>query len=207
MSDVRFDLTLGDDEAPSDPLTLFGTWYSEARSTGMYVPEAVAVATMGEDGFPSMRMVLLKAHGADGFVFFTNYDSAKAQELERSGKTSLLFWWRNFQRQVRLSGVATRTDPATNEAYFASRARGSQVGAWASQQSAPVASREALDARFREFDARNRGRDVLRCPEFWGGYRVVPERFEFWQGRHDRMHDRVVYLRHGDGWRRDRLMP
>jgi len=200
--------TLHDHEAPDNPLALFDQWLEQANASGMFVPNACAVATVTPDGTPAVRMVLLKGHDAESFVFYTNYDSDKAAQLDASGKASLLFWWREVQRQIRITGTVSRTDTATNAAYFATRPRGSQLGAWASRQSAPIESRDALDARFKAVDARFEGDDEVPCPEFWGGYRVVAETIEFWQGRDDRMHDRIRYVR-GDagGWTRGRLMP
>lgn len=200
--------TLDDHQAPSDPMELFDDWLKDAVDTGMFVPNAMALATVREDGTPAVRMVLLKGHGPDGFVFYTNYESAKSEQLDATGQATLLFWWRDVQRQVRVRGTVCRTDAATSAAYFASRDRGSQLGAWASHQSHPVGSRQELDARFRDTAARFEGSESVPCPPFWGGYRLEADSMEFWQGRDDRMHDRVLYRRAASGgWSRVRLMP
>ncbi len=187
-----------------DPFVQFGHWYDEA-SRVVPAPEAMALATADAVGRPSARMVLLKEWGPDGFVFYSNYDSRKGRELAVNPRAALLFHWAPPARQVRVEGEVTKVPPARSDAYFATRAPGSRVSAHASRQSRPVADRHALEARADavrlEF-----GDDVPR-PSWWGGYRVEPDTFEFWQHRADRLHDRLAYGRHGDGWRVVRLQP
>ncbi len=198
---------LAEEDAGRDPLVLFDRWFSDARDAGIYLYESMTVATATAAGRPSARQVLLKDHGPAGFVFYTNYDSRKAEELEANPRAALLLHWSTLHRQVRVEGRVERTSTEESEAYHRSRPRGSRVAAWASRQSAEIESREALEARFRDRDAEFRGEDVP-LPPFWGGYRVVPDSIEFWQGRANRMHDRIVYRRHRDGaWEVVRLAP
>jgi pyridoxamine 5'-phosphate oxidase len=195
---------LEEDVAP-DPVDQFGRWYDLAAGA-LLDPEAMMVSTADHLGRPSSRMVLLKSWGGDGFVFFTNYDSRKGHELEANPHAALLFHWEPIARQVRIEGPVVRTDDATSDRYFASRPRGSQIGAHASHQSRPVSSRRELDERVASLTAEYQGRPVPR-PPWWGGERIVPVRFEFWQHRNDRLHDRLVYLPAGDGWSIRRLQP
>ncbi|GAA3610315.1 pyridoxamine 5'-phosphate oxidase [Microlunatus ginsengisoli] len=200
---------LVESEAPADPLTLFGTWLSDAfaaRDGGRLVePTAMVVSTVA-DGRPSSRTVLLKEADERGFVFFTNYDSRKGAELAGNPSVALLLGWYVLQRQVRVEGVAGLVARAESEAYFATRPRGSQLGAWASAQSSEVASAEALAQSYRDAEERFADRDVP-CPPNWGGYRVVADSIEFWQGQPSRMHDRLLYRRAGEGWTLTRLAP
>jgi pyridoxamine 5'-phosphate oxidase len=190
----------------ADPIELFAAWFEAAGSSGILLPDAVALATSTADGVPSVRMVLLKGVDARGFVFYTNYGSQKAHELEANPRAALCFHWPVLQRQVRVAGTVTRVAPEESAAYFATRARGSQIGAWASRQSERLASREDLERRAREAEERFAGADVP-LPPFWGGYRLEPSRIEFWQGRADRLHDRLVFLREGERWTTERLHP
>jgi pyridoxamine 5'-phosphate oxidase len=193
------------DIAP-DPVSMFRRWLDDAVASGLHEPNAVVVATVSDDGLPSSRLVLLKGIDERGFVFYTNYDSRKGHELLAHPACSLLFPWHDLQRQVRVEGRAEQVTPEENAAYFASRPRGSQIGAWASSQSDEVASRAELDEEYAAAEQRFEGGDVP-VPDHWGGFRVVPESVEFWQGRKGRMHDRLVYRRTTDGWGTVRLAP
>jgi pyridoxamine 5'-phosphate oxidase len=190
----------------SDPFDLFSNWYAAAEASGIYLPESVALATATPDGRPSARMVLLKAFDRDGFVFYTNYGSRKARELDENPRAALLFHWTILQRQIRIEGAAMRTDADTSSVYFATRDRSSRIGAWASRQSETLAGRSELEGRVEEFRDRFEGSDVPR-PEFWGGYRLRPEAFEFWQGRVNRLHDRVRFEEADGLWTGRRLYP
>ena len=193
--------------ALDDPIALFGTWYEQARAAGIDKPNAMALATAGSSGRPTLRMVLLSSHDTRGFVFHTNYLSRKGDDLAQSAAASLLFWWDPLGYQVRIDGAVERTTAAESDAYFAGRPRGAQIGAWASEQSRAIASRAALEARVIQIAARYDGQPVPRPPH-WGGYRVVPQVMEFWQDRADRLHERVRYERTPDGaWTAQRLAP
>jgi pyridoxamine 5'-phosphate oxidase len=193
---------------PTDPIAHARALLEERRRTEPTDATAAALATVDASGRPSARMVLLKGIDARGFVFFTNHGSRKAHDLAAKPVAALCLHWPRAAEQVRVEGRVERVSDAESDAYFASRPRGSQIGAWASRQSATLPSRDALLERVREIEARFEGRDVPR-PEFWGGYRVVPDRIEFWHGQESRLHDRVVYARDegGDGWRVERLYP
>lgn len=189
-----------------DPHTLFETWFAEAKASEPNDPNAMALATVGADGMPSVRMVLLKGHDARGFVFYTNRESRKAGELGSDPKAALLFHWKSLRRQVRIEGPVSLATDAESDAYFASRGRDSQLGAWASDQSRPLDARATFEARFAEVQARFDGQDVPRPPH-WGGYRVTPERIEFWQDRAHRLHERRLFTRDGDAWTEGLLFP
>lgn len=189
-----------------DPLRAFATWFGEAVAARVAQPEAMALATSTPDGRPALRMVLLKGHDERGFRFFTNRESRKGHELAANPHAALVLYWQPLNRQVRIEGAAERTTDAESEAYFATRPPGSQIAAWASPQSQPITGREQLDARYEEVEARFPAGDVP-LPPFWGGYRVIPEAIEFWQGRENRFHDRVRYERTAHGWTRTRLAP
>jgi pyridoxamine 5'-phosphate oxidase len=190
-----------------DPLRQFRAWYDEARSAGLPMPEAVALATATPEGLPSVRMVLLRGLDERGFVFFTNYDSRKAAELAANPWAALAFYWAPLDRQVRVEGRVEVVTPEESDAYFRTRARGSQLGAWASPQSRVIDGRDVLERRLREAAARFAGGEVPRPPN-WGGYRVLPALIEFWQSGPDRLHDRLCYVRQEDGtWRLQRLAP
>ena len=189
-----------------DPLLQFHQWFEETLAADLHEPNAMIVATATPDGRPSARTVLLKGYDERGFVFYTNYEGRKAGELDANPACALLFYWGELERQVRIEGHATRLSDSESDAYFASRPRGSRLGAWASEQSRPVEDRSVLEERVRELEARYEGREIPR-PPFWGGYRVEPEVVEFWQGRESRLHDRLVYGRTGDGWQIERLQP
>ena len=191
--------------ASADPITEFEHAVERAASHNVD-PVPVALATVGANGRPSVRMVLLRSADQRGFVFHTNYNSRKGQDLAANAWAALCFHWPTLEEQIRIEGRVDTLLPAESDEYFDSRPRGSQIGAWASEQSAELASREQLEERYREFERRFEGQDVPR-PPYWGGYRVVPDRVEFWYGRADRLHDRVLYLREGGGWRITRLFP
>ena len=213
-STIRALLTLGrgvvsglpDLTAADDPLTLFRHWFDDATRAGILLPEAMTLATATPDGRPSARMVLLKSVSTDGFGFFTNYGSRKANELDANPRAALLFHWAVLQRQVRIEGYVRRVPDKVSDAYFRTRPRGSRIGAWASRQSAPLDRRETLEQRVRKYEAEFDGRDIP-LPPFWGGYHVTPQRIEFWQGRINRLHDRLDYTRENDRWIVRRLYP
>jgi pyridoxamine 5'-phosphate oxidase len=194
---------------PSDPIAYFRSLLAEAEGvdrTLLPEPTAMSLATVGADGQPSLRVVLLKAVDDRGFVFYTNYESRKGRELLAHPQTALCFHWQPLERQVRIEGRAEPVSPEEADAYFATRARLSQVGAWASMQSRPLASAAELEARVREVEERFAGRDVPR-PPYWSGFRVRPERIEFWRNRAFRLHERLLYERDGEGWRVRHLYP
>jgi pyridoxamine 5'-phosphate oxidase len=197
---------LSEEGAGTDPMALFHTWYQDAIRSGLYLPESTALGTATPEGKPSVRFVLLKAYDAQGLVFYTNYGSRKAAELDANPKATLVFHWAVHQRQVRVEGATERVPTEESEAYFRSRARGSRIGAWASEQSRPLASRRELEERVREFERKFEGKEVP-LPPFWGGYRLIPESIEFWQGRANRLHDRIKFVRDGEAWARSRLYP
>jgi len=189
-----------------DPLALFAEWFREAEDAGVDVPETMTLATADSDGAPSARMVLLKGADEEGFVFYSGYVSRKAGELERNPRAALVFYWRPLGKQVRVEGRVERVSEAESAAYFATRPRGSQIAAWASQQSKALAGREDLDRRYAELEREYDGRDVP-LPPHWGGFRLRPEAIEFWQHRDNRLHDRIRYTRAREGWRSELLSP
>ncbi|MGJ8694129.1 MAG: pyridoxamine 5'-phosphate oxidase [Thalassotalea sp.] len=179
------------------PTSLFEQWFNDAKQSGILLPESVAVSTCGTDGQPKSRMVLLKAYDQDGFIFYTNYGSDKSQQLAENQKIALLFHWGVLQRQIRIEGSVEKVDSATSAAYFHSRDRGSQIGAWASHQSKTVLSDEQLKEQVKFYENKFKGQTVP-LPEFWGGWRVKPNYFEFWQGRASRLHDRLCFSLNND---------
>jgi pyridoxamine 5'-phosphate oxidase len=194
-----------------DPYSLFESWFAEAQQSEANDPNAMALATADADGAPSVRMVLLKGHGPEadgkgGFIFYTNFDSRKGQEVGNNPQVALLFHWKSLRRQIRIEGPTMPVSGATADAYFASRARESQLGAWASDQSRPLADRETFEARYAETEQRFHGRDVPRPPH-WSGHIVMPQRMEFWQDRAFRLHERWVFEKDGEGWTSGMLYP
>jgi pyridoxamine 5'-phosphate oxidase len=190
-----------------DPLQLFQRWLDEARAAGIHLAEAMTLATSTPDGKPSARLVLLKQADKLGFVFFTNYNSMKARELDSNPQAALVFYWPQLERQVRVEGKVDRTSSAESAAYFKTRPRDSQIGALASPQSEVIASREVLQQKADELDRLYAGREI-ECPGHWGGYRLHAQRIEFWKGRPGRLHDRINYERQADGsWSIKRLAP
>lgn len=209
IASLREDYAAGGLDVPdleADPFSMFQRWLREALDAGVHEPNAMVLSTVSAQGRPSSRMVLLKGLDERGFVLFTNQTSRKADELAANPRCALLFPWHPLERQVRIEGAATMLEREAVEAYHRERPRASQLGAWASLQSRPVASREELMSTYDDMVQRFEGRDVP-VPDHWGGYRVDPETVEFWQGRPGRMHDRLVYERDGDGWGIQRLAP
>ncbi|MRK00738.1 pyridoxamine 5'-phosphate oxidase [Aeromicrobium sp. S22] len=197
---------LDETDAGDDPLALFGRWLDDALTARLYEPNAMALATATHDGRPSVRIVLLKGIDERGLTFFTGYESRKGFELAENPRAAATMLWHPLQRQVRIEGAVSLLDEAESDAYFASRPRGSQIGAVASPQSQPIASRAVLDERVAETERTFEGRDVER-PQVWGGYRVSIESIEFWQGRLGRLHDRIRFTEVPGGWVRERLAP
>lgn len=191
----------------TDPFAQFELWFSEARKTEPNDSNAMALATANAEGQPSVRMVLLKGHGPEGFIFYTNQESNKARQIAERGFAALLFHWKSQRRQIRIEGKIVTVDDATADAYFATRSRDSQLGAWASDQSRPLDSRETFEARFVAVQTRFAGQPVPRPPH-WSGYRVYPYRIEFWQDREHRLHERHLFVRTGpDSWEEGLLYP
>ena len=199
--------TLLEEEADFNPFRQFARWFDEVLGGTEHDPTAMTLATSSRAGRPGARTVLLKDYSERGFVFYTNYASQKGREIDENPQATLLFYWASFERQVRLSGSIERLTREESEAYFLSRPLESQVAAWASEQSHVIENRQALDARYAELREKF-GDGPVPLPPFWGGYRVLPDTFEFWQGRPSRLHDRLLYTRDDNGaWRRQRLAP
>jgi pyridoxamine 5'-phosphate oxidase len=193
--------------ALAEPVQQFDLWFQRVLKAGLVEPNAVTLATTTRDGIPSARIVLLKGYDVRGFVVYTNYESQKGRELLENPRAALVFFWPTLARQVRVVGAVARIDEAESDAYFATRPRGSQIGAWASRQSTVIGARADLDARVAELTARYDGATVPRPPH-WGGFRIAPTSVEFWQGRENRLHDRLRYTRRADAtWRIERLSP
>lgn len=189
-----------------NPHVLFDAWYAEARAGEPNDSNAMALATADSEGRPSVRMVLLKGHDRRGFVFYTNLESRKAQELLANSSAALLFHWKSLRRQIRIEGPVARVDDEEADAYFATRSRDSQLGAWASDQSRPLESRDRFEERYRDMLARFENQPVPRPPH-WSGFRVEPTMIEFWTDREHRLHERRLFVREGDGWREGLLYP
>ncbi|GAA2743131.1 pyridoxamine 5'-phosphate oxidase [Kitasatospora cinereorecta] len=198
---------LAEGQLAADPIGQFTRWFHEAEEAGVVEPNAMVLSTADADGLPSSRTVLLKGYDRRGFVFFTNYGSRKGADLAANPRASLLFPWIALARQVEVGGTVEKIGRDETAAYFRTRPHGSQLGAWASEQSSPVESREVLEQRYADLAARYPEGEGVPVPPFWGGYRVVPRTVEFWQGRENRLHDRLRFVADGDGWRVERLCP
>jgi pyridoxamine 5'-phosphate oxidase len=210
IADIRKDYrlrTLSENEVANDPIGQFEKWWQEAVHSDIDEVNAMTLATATADGMPDARIVLLKGFDQKGFTFFTNYDSSKGQQLLENPRATLVFFWKELERQVRISGLVSQTSPAISDEYFNSRPEGSRLGAWASPQSEAIESREWLEENERKFEAEFSGKPITRPPH-WGGYRLQPVRVEFWQGRPSRLHDRICYSLLPSGqWKIQRLAP
>ncbi len=209
VADIREEYkksTLDEADVAASPFAQFGRWFDEALAAKLPVANAMTLATVDAQGQPRARTVLLKSFEDGYFTFYTNLESAKARQLHHNPRASLLFFWAELERQVRIEGRVLQVSDADADAYFATRPRASQLGAWASQQSEVIASRRVLDERLATLETRFTGQNVPR-PPYWGGYGLTPVSFEFWQGRPSRLHDRIRYLPDGESWRRERLSP
>lgn len=214
ISKIRAVLTMGggmakglsQEKAGPDPFKLFGLWFEDAKKSGVFLHDAITLATCTKDGVPSARMMLLKGFDERGFMFYSNYESRKAGELAENPRAAIISHWPVLERQIRIEGDIEKLTFEESTAYFHSRIRGSQLGAWASTQSRPLESPDELKKRFREIEEKYPTGEVP-LPPYWGGYRLKPHRIEFWQGRVNRLHDRVRYDKAGDGWEISRLYP
>lgn len=195
-----------EDQVHTDPFDQFTTWFEEAVDAIKNDPNAMILSTADEEGHPSSRTVLLKGYDESGFVFYTNYDSRKAGQILRNPNVSITFYWPDLMRQIHIEGVAGKVSEAQSDAYFSTRPANSRLSAWASSQSETVASREELEENLREMEKKFKDGDIPR-PSNWGGFRVKPRRFEFWQGRLNRLHDRICYIQSGENWEIKRLSP
>lgn len=199
---------LTEDQVSPDPVELFRLWFSQALEVGITEPNAMTLATVTAGGTPAARIVLLKGVDQEGFVFYTNYDSHKGEQMAANPQVALVFWWETLFRQVRIEGTVEKVSVQVSEAYFQSRPKGSQIGAWASPQSRTIPNRDLLDSKVESLEKQYAGQAVLPLPEFWGGYLVRPAMIEFWQGQTNRLHDRLRYSRETEGgWRLERLAP
>lgn len=209
LADLRREYTkngLLESDVDPDPFRQFSVWFDQATKSGIIEPNAMSHATVSPNGQPSIRIVLLKGIDERGFIFYTNYESRKGKEMATNPKSALLFFWGELERQIRIEGTIEKISTASSKAYFDSRPEGSRVGAWSSNQSEIVASRDELEEQFEDNRKRFEGKDIP-MPEYWGGYRLVPTIFEFWQGRGRRMHDRIRFSEVDGAWKIDRLSP
>lgn len=209
IADIRKDYrkaTLDETIAGNDPLVFFNRWFTEAERANAAEVNAMTLATTDADHMPHARIVLLKGLDEQGFIFYTNYESAKGKQITANPHVALVFFWQELERQVRIEGITEKIDPAQSDAYFLSRPPGSRLGTWSSPQSEVISGRDVLEQRYRNYEAAFAGKAVPR-PAHWGGYRVVPHRVEFWQGRSDRIHDRIFFVRENNAWLRYRLAP
>jgi pyridoxamine 5'-phosphate oxidase len=197
---------LDERDVKADAIEQFSLWWNEALNSDIYEVNAMTLATADKSGRPLARIVLLKDYNADGFVFFTNYESRKGNDLAQNPAACLLFFWKELERQVRIEGVVEKIDAAESDAYFHSRPEGSRIGAWTSPQSQPIANRSFLENRYLELTEQYKEKEIPRPPH-WGGYIVKPQKIEFWQGRISRLHDRILYTKHENGWKIERLAP
>ena len=210
ISDMRENYQRGfllEENVNNDPIIQFQEWFEEARSSGVLEANAMILSTVNEDAIPSSRTVLLKEIEKDGFVFYTNYASDKGKDVEKNPNVSLLFLWKALERQVRISGKVYKTSKEQSENYFHIRPKGSQIGAWTSPQSEVISDRKILEERKTNLEDKYRDVEKLPLPDFWGGYKVVPQKIEFWQGRPNRLHDRLRYTKIAENWKIERLAP
>lgn len=191
---------------PSEPFSFFETWFSQAVNAQIKDPNTMILATSSKEGIPNIRAVLLKIFDEKGFVFFTNYNSTKAKEIEQNPHVGLEFLWLELERQVRVIGKCEKISTAESMAYFMKRSRGSQIGAWVSEQSSVISSRKMLQMQIEKMKEKF-AKGSVPLPDFWGGYRVIPSEIEFWQGRESRLHDRILYTQEQEGWKIERLAP
>lgn len=197
---------LDEDTAGNDPIAFFLRWFSEAEKAGSAEVNAMTLATVDQNGYPRARIVLLKGIDEKGFVFYTNYASSKGKEIENQPHVALVFFWEELERQVRIEGIAEKVDPTQSDAYFKSRPLGSRLGAWSSPQSQIISGRNLLETNYNRYEKEFAGKEIPR-PDYWGGYCVVPHRIEFWQGRSDRIHDRIFFELEDGNWKKFRLAP
>jgi len=199
--------TLEIEKVAKSPLQQFDIWFKEALDSSIKEPNAMTLATIGLDAKPSARIVLLKGFDEQGFIFYTNYDSQKGKELVHNPNVALVFLWKELERQIRIEGIAQKLSIEHSTTYFKSRPKGSQIGAWASPQSKPLATRQELEHNYAQIEKQYEHQSSLPKPPHWGGYQIVPNRIEFWQGRSSRLHDRINYIRQGEDWLLERLAP
>lgn len=199
--------TLDRSDLETEPLNQFKKWFAEVNPEENFEANGMVLSTVNAEGKPSSRVMLLKEVAQGGFVFYTNYNSRKGQEINLNSQVALVFWWPSVERQVRVEGVIKKFEDISSTAYFQSRPRGSQLGAWASAQSEPIDSRDVLEQNIKRLEAKYPDGTIIPKPDYWGGYVVIPNAMEFWQGRPDRLHDRFLYTREGEQWRISRLSP